>query len=258
MEFFISLPETTKLYRSVKNITDLTGYWYCFTPDDTYGYGSITVEFKPKKELRLLNIEDNSFYNDLINKIKETNKIGILEIDDVKLLFPLGFSDFEVYKQFTKAFKIPSIDTPKINIELASQFYQNRSRYSIKILNDALMTFLNSVYGREYDGIIAKHKLPNRLLGGYHHSEMAVFNKDTIEFVSEIPRSQGGGINLSEYQKILQDKSPTLIALDLRTPEIMDIHAGMQRCIERVNSLNLHKNTNHIKPKNRRTRKKKY
>lgn len=71
MAFSIDLAINTKLYRSSKRLTDLSGMWYGLTPYETYGYGPITREFKLNTTVKLLNIGHNDFYNDYINKLNE-------------------------------------------------------------------------------------------------------------------------------------------------------------------------------------------
>ena len=60
-----------------------------------------------------------------------------------------------------------------------------------------LILVLKVIYP-EYDGIVSPIRLPNTLLNGYQHSEMCIFNKDNIELVKELPRTQSGGTMFSQ------------------------------------------------------------
>ena len=97
MAFSIDLLKDTKLYRSSNQVSDLSGSWFALTPKDTYGYGSITREFKLNKDVKLLNIESNDFYNDFIKKLNEISKINSMIKEKKNIaLFPLGFLDYDV------------------------------------------------------------------------------------------------------------------------------------------------------------------
>jgi hypothetical protein len=191
---FILTPETP-IYRSVKSREMLLGEWYTFLPEETILYGPITGEFKSKIPLKLLDITKATFYNDVINKIIEYSKTNVfVNANRMLLLFPLGFSDRLLYIKYADSKNISRVPTTdvKIEIELDTQFYGNRSRHSILELDVYLITLLKSIYP-EYDGIVSPIKLPNILSNGYHHSELCIFNKENIELVKELPSVQTGG-----------------------------------------------------------------
>ena len=51
----------------------------------------------------------------------------------------------------------------------------------------------------EYDGIVSPIRLPNILANAYHHSEMCIFNRDNVELVKELSRTQSGGSMFSQH-----------------------------------------------------------
>jgi len=57
-------------------------------------------QFKLNKDVKLLNIESNDFYNDFIKKLNEISKINSMIKEKKNIaLFPLGFLDYDVYKR---------------------------------------------------------------------------------------------------------------------------------------------------------------
>ena len=201
MAFDFILNTHILLYRSVKTREYLLGEWYSFIPEETFGYGTITAEFKCKKSLKLLDITKNSFYNDFRdNIIKYSKSNPILNAKKMMLLFPLGFSDSTLYTKYANELKIPKADSVDFTIELDTQYYGNRSRYSVLQLDLELILVLKDIYP-DYDGIISPIKLPNTLMNGYQHSEMCIFNKDNVELIKEIPRTQSGG-NITQKEPV--------------------------------------------------------
>jgi hypothetical protein len=182
----------------------LLGEWYSFTPEDTFMYGPITGEFKSKKTLKLLDITKNTFYNDFRdNIIKYSKSNPRINMQKMILLFPLGFSDSTIYTKYADELKIPKASTINFNIELDTQYYGNRSRYSILQLDLELILVLKDIYP-EYDGIISPIALPNTRMSGYQYSEMCIFNKDNINLIKELERIQiGGNITPQEPVKML-------------------------------------------------------
>ena len=61
MSFDFILTPDTLLYRSAHTKEKLLGEWYTFLVEDSYGYGSVTGEFKTKKPLKLLDITKIAF-----------------------------------------------------------------------------------------------------------------------------------------------------------------------------------------------------
>ena len=204
MSFDFILTPDRPIYRSVRSRDNFVGEWYSFTPEDTILYGPITGEFKSRKSLKLLDITQNTFYNDVRNKIIEYAKTNpFVNTNRMLLLFPLGFSDPVLYIKYVDSLGISRVPTSDINlqIELDTQFYGNRSRHSILELDIHLITLLKSIYP-EYHGITSPIKLPNILSNAYHHTEICIFNKENIELVKELPIVQTGG-NMGEPIRIV-------------------------------------------------------
>jgi len=204
MSFDYILFTETLVYRSVRSRDQLLGEWYCFTPEDTFGYGEITGEFKCIRPLKLLDITKNTFYNDVTDKITEYCKTSsYVRENKMSFLFPLGFPDFTLYKEFAKEeLKIEPADLVHKIIELETQYYGNRSRYSHIVLDLNLAILLKVIYPT-YDGIVSPIRLPDRLRNGYQHSEICVFHKDIMELIKELPRPQSGGMRSEGGIKIL-------------------------------------------------------
>jgi hypothetical protein len=196
MDFDFKLLPDILLYRSVKTREHLLGEWYSFIPEDTFGYGSITGEFKCIKPIKLLDITKNSFYNHFRDKIIYYSKIN-KHIDENKmiLLFPLGFSDTIIYRKFANEIGMSISPQTNLTLELDTQYFGNRSRCSIMEFDLQLILVLKDIY-QEYDGIVSPIKLPNILNNGYQHSEMCIFNRDNIRLIKEIPRVLQGGGNM--------------------------------------------------------------
>jgi len=197
------IPSSTSLYRSADKADDLPGTWFSLVASDSYGYGSKTGEFRTVKELRLLDITTIEFHTDLIQKINKLSEKN-MHVNNNKstLLFPLGFTDYEIYKEMVKSvLNIPIISPSNIQVDIdSSQFFNNRSRLSIKNLDTNLVLLLNDLYKDIADGIISPRPLPNRIQGGYHLKELFIFNYSYVEYKGEIARPiTGGGIYPNQY-----------------------------------------------------------
>ena len=102
----------------------LLGEWYTFIPEDSFGYGQITGEFKSKKTLKLLDITKESFYTDVKYKIMEYSKRDSDVYNNrFSLLFPLGFTDSFSYSKFAEIAGITRADTLNSDILLETQYY---------------------------------------------------------------------------------------------------------------------------------------
>lgn len=230
MVFYINLPINTKVYRSSNAVSDLSGKWFSLDPKYTYGYGSITREFKINKDVKLLNLESDEFYNDYIkqlNQLSKTNTI-IKERKNVAL-FPLGYLDYDVYKRYAISI-MPSliIQPPVLDIDTYTQFTGNRSRLSEYRLDELLVHILHIIYGNTYDGIIALEPLPNRIFGKLQYSELCIFNVNNRDYISEIPQVQSGGdnhtVNMITAQYI---ESPYIDKLVSDVNEYMKTHKSL-------------------------------
>jgi hypothetical protein len=193
MAFVITIPTTQLLYRSANNIADLPGYWFGFDANDTVGYGSITAEFRPVRELKLIDITRQDFYDDYICKIVERSKIDP-SMDSIKdvMLFPLGYINMEVYRKYCNMIGLTQAPLTNMNVELATQFFYNRSRCSVKQLDINFINYLHTLYPY-CDGIISQIKLPNVIYNGFHHAEVGVFDKSLMIQTQIVPRTIHGG-----------------------------------------------------------------
>jgi len=199
MSFDFLLSPDQVIYRSAHTRENLLGGWYTFIAEDSFGYGPITGEFKSKKTLKLLDITKNSFYNDFRDNIIKYSKSNPgMNSKKILLLFPLGFPDSTLYTKFADLIRIPRVPTIDFGIELDTQYYGNRSRCSVMEYDLELILVLKEIYP-EYDGIVSPIRLPNILANAYHHSEMCIFNKDNIELVKELSRTQSGGSMFSQH-----------------------------------------------------------
>ena len=193
MSFDYILSPDVLLYRSAKTRETLLGEWYCFRPEQTLGYGPITGEFKSNRPLKLLDITKNAFYTDFTGKFVEYSRSTPSVIPrKMYILFPLGFTDIDVYKKFADEIKFTREANIHLVLELDSQYYGNRSRCSVLEYDLELIVVLKKLYP-EYDGIIAPVDLPDLLRNGYQHSELCVFNKDNITLIKELSIVYKGG-----------------------------------------------------------------
>lgn len=198
MSFGFILSPSDLIYRSVNTREKLLGGWYTFVAEDSFGYGPITGEFKSKKPLKLLDITKNSFYNNFRDTIIKYSKSNpAMNSKKISILFPLGFPDSTIYTKFAKLIGIQKAESIDLNIELDTQYYGNRSRCSVMEYDLELILVLKDIYP-DYDGIVSPIRLPNTLANAYHHSEMCIFNRDNIELVKELPRTQSGGTMFSQ------------------------------------------------------------
>lgn len=215
MSYIKIIPTTTKFYRSSRNQTDISGYWFGLTPESTFGYGSITAEFIPKRSLLLIDITHNDFYNDFVNKLKtHSDSNPNIETLQNTLLFPIGFFSSDIYLKFASTIGLTINNSQNMNVELNSQLYNNRYRCSVKDIDLLLMDYLKNSYPN-YDGIIANKKLPNLIMNGFHHPEMALFDNTIIKLDRIIQHAMPGGGDLKEIKT-----NEYLTAIDFTSPFI--------------------------------------
>ena len=128
--FIVPVVLNTDLYRSDKTAErfknkDKNKHWFCFNPNDTYGYGPVTGKFKTIVDLKLIDITSPLFYYDFVRKI-EILSINDEDIRNIKshALFAIGFSDFEIYKDFATKLTLPINDSSNILVNLTTQFME--------------------------------------------------------------------------------------------------------------------------------------
>jgi hypothetical protein len=194
------LPKDTIVYRSYNDESSKNGYWFSFDPTNTYGYGRITGEFRLIKDLTLINIAHENFYENLKNILKQATDFNEnLKIIHPNILFPIGFDDSLFYRDFVKSagFDFTNIPlAPHVHTE-SLLYFNNRSRLSIKKYDIEFMNFLNSLLGNICDGIISEKKFPDKIRNGYQHPEVGLFNSANMEYIKEHIRPTQGGSYIS-------------------------------------------------------------
>jgi hypothetical protein len=251
MIFVKTISTTAKLYRSADTLSNLpSGYWFGFSPSDTFGYGSVTGEFNPTKDLKLLDITNLNFYEDLLQKLKERSIIDPpFNTAKNQILFPIGFTDFDTYHRFAIILGLTPHTLPNdIQLKLESLYFGNRSRCSVKQLDILLMEFLKHAYPM-CDGIIAETKLPNLIFNGLHHAEIGIFDPSYVNIVGPVARTIiGGGFPYSSEPKML-------IAIDHSHPMIDIAKEYIEKNIKPMREKNI--NIKYKNISNRKTRKNK-
>ncbi len=192
MQFITNYPSNSIIYRSANALDKLKdGKWFSFAPNVTFGYGSLTGEFKTNKDLKLIDICREDFYNEFINYLHAYN---ISDNDKCLFTFALGFVNFECYKNFARSIGINVVDTISDDVERMSQFFSNRSRCSVHQLDQKFVDILHIFFKNHADGFIAKSSLPNKLMNGKHHPELYLFDSNNVTFTQTLPQA-GGNIS---------------------------------------------------------------
>jgi hypothetical protein len=185
------IPAGTKLYRSKSDPALLHGYWYGFTPEDTFGYGNITAEFETTREHRIINVLDGIFYNDYISKLNKKYKDDYLK--KFLRIYGLGIKNINLYKTMSKNMNFVQ-SFPDLNVkELVLTFSDDRPRYSEDEMDKYLFETLKLFYGSLCDGFYWPIKTLNILENKFCPSEFAVFDNLNIIKIREIPRPLAGG-----------------------------------------------------------------
>ena len=202
LPFVTTIPGGKKLYRSSGDLARVqNGTWYGLNLDDTLGYGSVRGEFVTKKDLRLIDVTSQEFYNNYVHKLN--NSIHDLELK-LTCLFPLGYTDHDTYLKRARKY-IPStycLTHPPYSERLMElgQFFANRSRCSIMQNDVAMMQVLKALYISDSDGIISPVTLPNKPMNGTHHPEIALYDNNNVQFVGEIQNGGGcGGVSKTPW-----------------------------------------------------------
>jgi hypothetical protein len=125
-----------------------SGQWYAFDASDTFGYGPVTGQFRPTRELKMIDITSHDFY---INYVKDLNALIHMNphLEDRRgfLLFPVGFQDGITYRELARHLSIDVAPHIDLGLSISSQFYNNRGRCSIKQLDEDFIQILKILYG---------------------------------------------------------------------------------------------------------------
>lgn len=232
MNFIKPYPKDTIVYRSAVSQDKLHGNWYSFSPNLTYGYGGITGSFKSVRDLRLIDITREDFYNEFINYI---NAYNLSNDQKRSILFPIGFRNFEVYKRTAQKFSL-SPQPISDEIEFASQLFGNRSRCSTHAADTLFADFIKHIFKDHADGFIASIPLPNMIHNGMHHPELYIFDKADFKFVNNLPQTVTGGY--SEHTNIVW---PVSIDMDKLSPKDRETFEFMKDISKHLESGVIHK-----------------
>jgi hypothetical protein len=207
------LPKGQLVYRSFKDDSRRKGFWYCINEKDTSGYGSKTAEFRLSRDLVLVDITSNSFYDNLKKLlIDETSKDINLKKEHTMILFPLGFDDIVFYRNAAQSIGVNVNTYPlKPHIHTESLLYFNgRSRLSVHDCDVSLAKFLNNTIGNRYDGIASLKQFPDIIRNGTQHPEVCIFDETNVEYVRDIPQYIIGGGKSSRDVYSEEDALPPL------------------------------------------------
>ncbi len=218
-DFGIKKSAGFNLYRSVKEHHHMFGKtWYALSPNDTYVYGPITYSYKTNKDLNFIDFRSIDFYNDYLYKLN-LSKSSFKE--KINTLYPLGFSDKNVYYVYSQSLKLPiPIQQPTLDTLINLQLYNNRSRCSIGAYDELMCSFLKEQYKDKYDGIIMEAPLPNLLFNRSQHPEVFIFDESNVDFVGEMQQVKYGGEELSDDLELPRMETPIKVhpqlALELK------------------------------------------
>jgi len=187
----IELKKGSKLYRSYNVESGKKGNWFSINAIDTYGYGNNTAEYILKKDIKLIDISKQEFYNRFTNDVKtkfaKDNNLIIKSL----ILFPLGFDDRVFYKEFAIKFIKLNLSFIELNPEvhiISNLSFNNRSRCSLTVTDNIFSMCIKELYGHIYDGFGCLEQFPDVLRNGFHHSEIMLFNNDNVEYEKDIER----------------------------------------------------------------------
>lgn len=265
MDFINIFRENTKIYRSTTDSSKKYGKWFGFSPKETYGYGNFTYEFKTKTDLKLLDITNYNFYSDFINRLNNFIKKDI-NIENLRylILFPVGFHDYNIYREFAQTSISDSLSGSIMNplLTMESQLFGNRYRCSLHSTDNLFMQVLQILYSNEADGFIADKQLPDRLRNGMHHKELCIFNENHSVFMSEINRTNNSTMNAGGDVDIYNTNSLRVLTRgDVTNHDTLNlIEKGLVylKKYDTVNMIKSHKSNNSSQRTYNKTMKKKH
>jgi hypothetical protein len=215
MEFAININQ--KLYHgSDKNLILQNDFFWCAL-DSTVAqkYAKNVYTITPTQSLRLLDITNENFHKDFMNRINTLFSFNkqLKEINKWKYLAPLGLPSLKIQMQHLSRTatgvypSTPGVDKTMIDtIEYFGEFIGNKHRYSVVTkengnLDTEMVKMIKHLYGStNVDGIISPSLWPSYHQGGFQHPEICIFEpvgKTSIEFGVK----KGGG------KKIANDKT---------------------------------------------------
>lgn len=110
-----------------------------------------------------------------------------------------------------------------------------------------MMKFLNSVVGKDCDGIVSLKPFPDIIRNGFHMCEMSVFDSSIIHYVADKSRSTIGGSH---------DITTVLPPLHIQNKAIDEMVKESQRCLSILETFGHEMDTNKylLRKTKRRTR----
>jgi hypothetical protein len=168
------------------------------------GDGVIVYTVKTKRSLKLIDITNENFHKDFMNRVNNHfafNKIK--QIDKWKSLAPLGLPSLKIQLQHlprTSSGVYPPSKNQKMidTIEYFTEFIGNKHRYSAVTkefgnLDTEMVKMIKQLYGNTVDGIISPSLWPSYHQGGFQHPEICIFEPVGKVSVSVSNVKRGGG-----------------------------------------------------------------
>jgi hypothetical protein len=199
MELFtITIDANTIIYHGsehpIKNLQS-TFMWFSMNETTANKYGNNIYKFTLNRQLKLINIQSGIFQLHLMDQLN----IKYTLIDDTtnfvnsyksRIMSALGMPNInEVIRVYGKPKCQYDNDNVK-NITVANVPYFQHERWSKYEVDQLLMTEIHEIYSKYgFDGYISPTTVPSRLMCGWHHEEIGLFDP-TNKF---IPTSQSGG-----------------------------------------------------------------
>jgi hypothetical protein len=197
--FTINMPEGETIYRCSKNY-NINGHWFGYNPEDLKGYGYIINTFQTTKPLKLINLISGAFHTDYMDKLNllytGTNYDGIDERKFLALL-PIGLPNQDIQsillKKLGYVYENNRSQEDKNTIDLCTNTYNNRFRYSYNELDKHLIDAMTKIYSSEYDGFTSPLRWYNEFKGEFMHREIYLFDLNSVKLISSDKFGPSGG-----------------------------------------------------------------
>ena len=181
---FLTLKEGTILYRGISNFTNHkknSVLWLSEDLDTALLYGPKIIEYKLVKDLKLINLADLSFheeYMNILNFIYCGSRNDRVDERKLEATIPLGLPNYETQVNYllSKGVKLNKPQKWSDVHEMYSGFFMKRHRYSTYDRDERMVTHLEPIYGKNYNGYITKIAWPSKLHDGFFNREVCLFN----------------------------------------------------------------------------------
>jgi hypothetical protein len=218
LEFGLTLPAGTELYRGLNAQNDPSGNWFVYSLDDAKMYGIRIHKYRLKRDINLINIQHKLFHIDYMNKVNRTftGQDGN-GVDDRRIfaLIPFGLPDTKfLIESLTKIGHTPA--NVDIIEEYISKLTGDTHRYSTYQTDQFMVECMRDFYHHTYDGFTNPIEYISKLPPpGKYKREVYVFDRTAIQFDHEIQIvAPGGGsqpvvfrqpsISFEDSRKLLQ------------------------------------------------------